>query len=832
MKKIISLILAVVFVLGGISVPIFAAESNESIKIERLSALGIIHNMNAVEFDSSKEVIKKAFYEAVYGIVTDEEKTDSAVINLLKRYRIELSAEEFGDVMTRREALQAVVCVMGYPYGPPKDEELKKLATWLDILGNLRGSLDDAITVGEMVNIIYAAAFNNMLSISPDSYPGAPQIELLEDKSPLEYYRDIYEVRGYVNKNGYASVVDNRPVSKGHICIDDECFKTGSTNAGDYLGMPVISFVKYSDDEGEILYIELNKNRATTVTIDADDIISVDDEIKNIQYDLGTRIKKAELSAAVKVIYNGKNCTDYVKNDLIPTVGDVELIDSDNDRKIDVIKVRSYETVLVDYVSAHNNMIKSKYNNSAVYSLDDYTDVYIEKDEKEIELSEIKANDILLFAKSKSGSDELVRIYVSDKQVTGVIKNINYSARNITVDDKTYNLSKDYITAINDTSQPFVKQPETGKNYCIYIDSMGNVAYAVSLEGSSYIYAYKIWKDAADENVIIKAINTEGEWKQYTLAKKLNYNNFSSRQTNDKVYEALGGASGFAHQLLRVELNAEGNIKKLETSELSDKYDENTFTRYQMPYLRIYSKDAMTFGDDVHGMADTKVFILPTDSSRITSEAYVTGMSYFKLDSRYRIDAYDIDKFYRAPVIVYTSDDKDADSNATVITDIYEAVINDEVKTVIECLQDGKINSFAVSDSYQLPDIKEGDVIKTALNTIGEISYIEVLNKLEKDIVKQYPDQSDPASIHKSNVVAAGTIEEIGIQEEMFLADCGTFTARLRILGTTQIYLYDGEERNNKVRKVTLSELMPGDNVYVYIGWAKVGVVYAMRNVQ
>ena len=66
----------------------------------------------------------------------------------------------------------------------------------------------------------------------------------------------------------------------------------------------------------------------------------------------------------------------------------------------------------------------------------------------------------------------------------------------------------------------------------------------------------------------------------------------------------------------------------------------------------------------------------------------------------------------------------------------------------------------------------------------------------------------------------------------MFLADCGTFTARLRVLGSTQVYLYDGKEKKENVKKVALSDLMPGDNVYIYIGWAKVAVVYAMRNVQ
>lgn len=834
MKKIISLILSFILICSVIQIEAFAADANNVVKIEKLSALGIIQDMNSVEFEKDEEIIKKTFYEAIYRIMTDDEKTDANVITLLERYKIKVTADEFGDTITRREALGAVVCMMGYSYEIPTDDILLQVAGRLDVAKALSGNLDGAITVGETVNLLYAAAFNDMLTVSVKLNSDEVKIEMLKDRNALEYYRDIYEVKGYVNKNSNASIVDNAPAAKGMVYIDDEEFSVGETNAPDYLGMPVVSLVKYNDDdEGEILYIAPNEKYVTVTKIDAADVVSVDEDVKSIQYEYEDRTKTADFDAAVKVIYNGKNCVNYTRNDLMPEIGYIELIDSNNDKKIEVVKVLSYETILVDYVSVNNDMIKSKYNNSSIYLFDDYDDIYIEKDGKEATLADITTNNVILMTKSKSGSDELVKLYISDKQATGVIKNVNYSDKKITIDNEEYSLSNTYINELDVQAHPYVRKPEVGKSYAIYFDSLGNVAYAVVQSGSQYVYASKIWKDEAEEFVGLKAMNTEGEWKQYRLEKTLRYNKMSSKQTDEKVYEWLGGSSDFSQQLLKIELNSAGNIKKLETAELSSGYMANTFTKYQMPYLRIYARDAMTFGDDLHGTSDTKVFILPTDNSRLTTEAYVTGMSYFKLDSRYQVDAYDIDKFYRAPVIVYQSDDKSADSNATIIRSIEKQVINDEVKTVLECMQDGKVISFTIADSYRnLPEFGVGDVIKIAQNTLGEISYIEVLNRLTKNITKQYPDQSDPASIHKSNVVAAGTITDIGIAEEMFLADCGTFTARLRVLGSTQVYLYDGKEKKENVKKVALSDLMPGDNVYIYIGWAKVAVVYAMRNVQ
>lgn len=76
-KKIISLFLS--FCLMLMALPVLAESTAESAvsdaskrKIAELSALGILNNMNVVEFEAERTVVKKVFYSALYRIMTDE----------------------------------------------------------------------------------------------------------------------------------------------------------------------------------------------------------------------------------------------------------------------------------------------------------------------------------------------------------------------------------------------------------------------------------------------------------------------------------------------------------------------------------------------------------------------------------------------------------------------------------------------------------------------------------------------------------------------------------------------------------------------------------------
>lgn len=844
MKKIISLILSLTFVLSA--VPAFAAETEpeNNKKVSELSALGILNDMSSVDFDSERTIVKKVFYSAIYNIMTDDAESDSTLVSFLGRYNIKIDEAELRDNITRGEALKAVVCMLGYTYSALTSDELLSAADNLGLRKYVSGSIDGDITLGESVNLLYAAISEDMLAISVGTKNGKFSFERLKDVTPLNHYRDIYVVKGYVNKNGHASIVDNTPAIKGHVYIDDEDFSAGVTNAGDYIGMPVTSYVQYDDDDdGTILYIAPNDRFVTVTSLDADEIISVSDDVKSVEYELGDKAKTARLSSVVKVIYNGKNCTDYTKDDLMPDIGSVELIDSDNDKTIDVVNIKSYKTILVNYISQYSEEIISKYNDPSVLDIDsEENEITIEKDGKEISISDIKPNNIVLAAKSRSGSDEIIKLLVSDKEVSARLSGADYAERELYADGGTYNLSEAYYKAIKDETITFVSELNIGKNYSLYLDAFGNVAYAVLTDGKNYMYATRLWYDDAEDRYGVKVFTTEGEWKNYELADKTKLNGkvpeTDSERGNSALYAILAktdlnenGATQFTPQLIRAEFNSDGKIKEIETAEESKTENENKFIKYDMSRTRIYTNEGMTFGGDVWGTKDTKVFILPTDRS--DEENYrLTGMSWFKLDSWYQVSAYDIDKFYQAKAITYESDSKTADRDRYFIKSISATLVDGEERDEYKCLYNGSEITLVNKSGYTLPELKVGDVMRIAKNASGEITYAERYTELKKDIEKTYPSTSDPTKMHASAALAAGVVKDVGIDEGMFTADCGLETpARFKFLSNTRCYLYDGSEKE-KVKVITPSDIAPGDNVYVYISYTRASDVYVMRNIK
>ena len=849
-KKLISLALSACLFFAALPAfcGVYAAEekSVEDKRISEMSALGILNDMNLVEFDPERTVVKKVFYSAVYNIMTEEEESDEALIEFLGRYNINIESAELGDNLKKSEALEAVVCMLGFSNRALENDALLDAATELGLRRYVSGDISEDITLGEMVNLLYASVKEDMLTVSVTGGANGFEYKRLDDITPLIYYRDIYEVKGYLNKNSYASIVDNAPAVKGYVYIDDEEFSAGLTNAGDYLGMPVEAYVKYNDDdEGTIVYIAPNDRYVNVISLEADEILSVDDDMRSIEYEYGDRIKRAELSSVVKVIFNGKNYTEYTKEDFMPDIGNIELIDSDNDDTVDVVNIKSYETVLVNYVSVYDELVVNKYHNPGTVDLDSSeNEVIIEKDGQLITLAEIAPNNILLVAASRSGSDEVIRVYVSDEQVTGMITGIDYSENELTAGDVLYNISQGYINEIEyeeeilnppegNAGGEFVssaKRPEAGKNYTLYLDAFGNVAYAVLRDGNIYLFATRLWYEPSDDTYGMKALDTEGTWNNYIFEDKLRFDGLDKKQSAEQVYKALGEDS-FSRQLVRVELNSEGKIRSLMTARKVTAADETGFTRYDMTTRRIYQNGSMSLGAELFLTSDTKVFLIPPEEDAADNEYQVTGASWFRLDSWYQVSGYDIDKFYRAPVVTYESTERTLNNYFYIVSKVSSEVLDGEVRTVLECYYQGSQLELVVEAGYDMPEVKAGDMIRIATNLSGEINHMEIYKSLTDEIEKTYPSLTDATAIHKGMVLASGYVTEVGVAENMFLADCGNDTpARFKFINETQVYLYDGKEKE-KIRMIEPSDIKPGDGVFVLISWTNARIVYVVRNV-
>ena len=818
---------------GGVNVS--AVTDNQ---IALLIQLGICNDITAVEFEPEGTLAKKTFYTALYNIMTDEEESDEKIISYLGKYNIKIDEYSLRDNITREEALSATVSMLGYTYKSLSGDELLTAASQLGVRKYVDGDMDGDMTLEEFYNLLCGAIEAEMVTLKFNATPSGFSFEKIPDTTPLMYYKDIYYVRGNLNKNKYASIIDNVPTSKGYVQIDNEQMRVGTTNASDYIGMPVEAYVQYDEDEeGTICYIVPDESHLTVIKLDAKDIVDVDNRVTSIEYEIGDTVKTSQISDNVKVIFNGQNHGKYKREDLMPGIGEVELIDADSDRRIDVINVKSYQTMLVNYASKYNLTIKNKYNNLSSIVLDpDLCDVVIEKDGVAIDFSEIKPNDVLLVAQSKN-ADGVIRVIVSTTRENVFITGYTGEKDEIITNEKIYTLSYDYINETKaENSQ--IKLPEAGKNYEIYLDGFGNIAYAINRDGKVYIYARSVWQDENDEQYYIKAFNSENVWETYKWADNVTLKVDNDRAKDDDVVYGMlcpnnpeTNIPEFTPQLLRVEFNSNGEIRYIETATAMQTADENKFTKYQMDVPRIYTNASMSFGCEIFGAADTKVFIVPTDKSDVNNYR-ATNMSYFALDKWYKVEGYDINKFYVSPMIVIETDAKSVGTAYYFVKEVREGLVNDEVRTIVSCYSnEGNIELVSASD-YTMPNIKVGDVIQCAINLNGEITYAEVYKSVEKNISKTYPSLTDTTAIHKSNAFAAGYVMDIDAESGMMLADCGNSTpGRFKFRPDTKYYLYDGNEKN-KVTEITAFDINPTDGVYVFIRYTEVRTVYVTRNVK
>jgi len=834
MKKLISLLCVV---MTALMIPLSAvhAADNRASKLDLLTQLGICKDMSLVEFKEYNTVTKKSFYISIYNIMTDEEETDEKIISYLKRYNINIDEFTLRDNITREEALSATVSMLGYTYKSLRGDELHKVATQLGVRGYVKGELSENITLGEVVDLLSGAIEADMIMFEFKGSGAGYSYKIVNDVTPLAHYKDIHYVKGTVNKNSYASIIDDTPAYKGYVQIDNEAMLVGSSNAGSYIGLPVKAYVQYdSDDEGTIVYIAPNENNVTVTKVNSENIVDVDSAITYIEYEESetySRTEKLQISRTVKVIFNGENYSEYTKKDLMPGIGYVELIDINRDETIDIINVESYKTVLVNYVSQYSMTVVNKYSNPATVKLDsDNREVTIKKDGESVDITAIKPNDILLVAESKA-ADGNVRVLISDKQENVFVTSMT-AENELYAGEKIYKLSGDYIVETKDEMSEF-KLPGVGNNYVLYLDDFGNIAYAVSSDDKIYIYAKKVFQDDSGDEYYMKGFTTEGTWEKYKLSKKIKViSGGMTSQGDSQAYKTLG-EENFVPQLLRVEFNSDGELQLVETAVDVETSDENVFTRYAMERDRIYQPNGRTFGCDIYLENEAKVFIVPTDKNRETDYAISTA-SYFSLDKWYKVEAYDIDDFYSTDVAVYQTDAKVVrKSDRYYVTKKYKAVVDEDVRDVINCIYKGKNVELVAADGWELSNVNVGDVIVLTTNMKGEIAYSEVYKKVADDITREYPSLTDPTKIHGGIAFAAGYVEKIDGEKGMFTVDCGnSLPARFKQDSAVKYYLYDGNNRTEKVTLISLADVEPEDAIYIFLSYSKLEEVYVMRNVE
>ena len=238
------------------------------------------------------------------------------------------------------------------------------------------------------------------------------------------------------------------------------------------------------------------------------------------------------LADGCKVIYNGKYYGAF-DTSLVPKVGQIKLIDSNNDSAYDVLDITAYEIYYVSTKDSTNYQIIDNYVQPAdnkVLVLDTNKDdnlSIVNKDGKEISFSSISTGNIICVLKSKSGTVTTKAIVLTDK-VTGTVSATSGGDK-VTIGGKEYEYSEAAQWVSGAAATTTLSAPQMSDSGTFYFDINGDiVAYSKNATTDNtkygYIEGYSFPSKGFDSDAKLKIINSSGTTEEVSIYKSTTIN--------------------------------------------------------------------------------------------------------------------------------------------------------------------------------------------------------------------------------------------------------------------------------------------------------------------
>ncbi len=720
------------------------------------------------------------------------------------------------DPVTYEQMLKMTVCMLGY--GPVA--ELKgsypdgyiSEANDLGLLDGISGQgFHDGAARGVVAQVVYNALEVKMAQTHEGLTTGT-------NRTLLADYLKTEKIKGTL-----VGVEES---------VTADCTQTLGFGMMDVLGSDgrenVLSFANYTKDVNEV-----SKNLGQALTVYCRDsassfyreVIAIDYETAHnrvidissfdidsyngtqLQYFEGSTRRTERISPnEISIRYNGKlignnerveltdnygnsqsfTAQDAVREWLDPNgrfyiYGSVKLVDSGDDG-VDMIEILDYDT-LVAYArpTAADYRIQDRLLKTHYIQLDpnsvDYT-YTITKNGSTISVTDIAANDVLLYASSLDG--KVITVTDTAKPVTGSITSINESEKKITINGESYRVS--------DACREYVKTEDgrdlkSGVSGTFYVDALGTIAYATLTKESALPYAYIVSAviDIETNTGYVTAYMSSGSSggaQVYPLATRVTVNGTTIKDTDaisllretsaasnkdaDKATQIYGAGKqpSFTDtaQIVRMKLNNEKKVSEIITldqtaPEGTQNEDIDKLVRYQELGRYYYTSNSFRETSSASSSlfttkSSTAVIYVPMSrndrdkySNRTPSSAFTSGESYY-------VEAYNVNASKVADlVILYGS--SGAMTNVTKNTD-FSIVASDaeaeydqskDLNSLRVSLYTGATNapkSWTTYDDTEFANVQIGDVIQfgydsdnLAQNLVTNIRFSDIASVLD-----------------------------------------------------------------------------------------------------
>lgn len=723
--------------------------------------------------------------------------------------------------ITKDEALEYAIATLGYKaYAESKGEGgVLSLASTLGLIKGMGTIEKKAITVDECRVLLY-----NMIDVEPMSAivsEGQVKHIIEGDQTLLSKYRDIHKIHGVLTADGITSLDNEKSCTEGYIRINDSLYamERSSLN-GKLLGKNIEAYVAKGEEEITALYISERIGRNRELVIDAKNISKMSSDYSKLDYCENDKLKKVKIADAPKVIFNGVFYGDYAVDDFKPDLGNIRLLDNNNDNKYDVIFITSYETVVVDAVDTNKKTIYNKFKtegNLPSINLDEETnDVkYTISDEfGDIDFADIKKSDILLVAKSKPVNNIVIEINVCRDTIVGMLRSIDEKYMEILVNDEKYSITHSFLKFRDEE-----KNINIGNTYTFYVDALGNVAYWEKVTEDGYAVVEKAYMDWEAEKVYVSYMNLDGAWIEAPAAKKVKLNETLYKDL-EVAYEALKSIKG---EVVKITFNNDGEINKMETSTETASYNKNKFTRTSYGQYTWRSgvkafSDISTYQCKYYLEDDAKLIIVPDDYRNRQGYEVRDALGFFRGDVNYKVSLYDIDEFKFSKIVVMKYEPQIKDT-LLVVSKVLTTFDNGECRSqIIGSAGDFENITLTGQDSEIFNNVEKGDIIKVSLNPEGYADAYTTVFKLPR-LSEEQGNQYLNGTQYTSSSYMAGKVEAISPEKSRMLVNINGTEYAYRVSDSTTVQMYNPVEG---MKKVSIHDIMSGDKVFIQLSWGTV----------
>lgn len=764
--------------------------------------------------------------------------------------------------ITPAEAVTVILKVAGYDIAAVQSggysEGYLTLARSQNMLDGVSGNVYQPMTKKDAATLLYNTLEVEVYSLTSATTNGGISIGR-NGETFMESFMSLSRVRDIVTSTYVTSLTGEATCIKGDIAIAEVNYTNAYEKAEEYLGYRVEAYIKDVDKEEKLVFAIPYKTEV--IEIKGEDI-DPSSTATNIFYEIegNDRLQKLKVEPDADKILNGLSEPYFTLEELLPWCDNIMLIDNDNDGVYEVVIIYSYNEMYVSSVSGEDEIIYGKYTFPGAINevrLEDVDEVIITKGDAEIQLTDIKADNLITIISTSTENRDIIRINVSDKKISGVVTGIDFEENIVYIDNEEYKLSDLYLNALfmNDM---YAKKIEVGMSGTFYLNPFGRISVVkVDTTTKRYGFVKKAYIDdsALDYCVRLRVLGTDGDWQVIELEDKVKFNGYKMNAETLLDHPNFSSLGKAIPQMIEFETNSDSKIKLINTAEESTGYYQDEFIVTPISGLP-YRNANRSFNSRYYISGDTVTFAIPA----LTSGGRYNDDELAEIDDKYFIvyngaayadwgvydlKLYNADKFGYTPLIVRETLKEDVgelSASEFLFNRITHSVNSDnEEQAVIEGLHGTNISASATlahdvsvydftyskdASGKEVTDINQrlrdisyltrGDLLKLYLDIDNYVYRIDILYRYSKNSVSM-----NTGTLHEEEVYVCGYVTDTDHDRGFFLVNDGVVSAdgtviekRIRLAKSdVSVYKIDFSKKTDNITVGNINDIQKGDYI-------------------